>query len=153
MVQRRNRATGQRSHRVALGAVTLGVLAFVGSGVHADEGGVPFWFSGQYASLAAVPATPGWSLPTQAYYYDGSASGSDSFPHAVDDHQTANAKFLSERGAAILIQQRDLTTEKLADMLRSLNREKLLDMAKKARALGKPEAARMVAQRCMEIAR
>ncbi|HEX6530176.1 MAG TPA: undecaprenyldiphospho-muramoylpentapeptide beta-N-acetylglucosaminyltransferase [Burkholderiales bacterium] len=75
------------------------------------------------------------------------------FPHAVDDHQTANAKFLSERGAAILIQQRDLSTEKLADLLRSLNREKLLDMARKARALGKPDAARMVAQRCMEIAR
>ena len=74
------------------------------------------------------------------------------FPHAVDDHQTANAKFLSERGAAILIQQRDLSTEKLADLLRSLNREKLLDMAKKARALGKPDAARVVAQRCMQLA-
>ena len=75
------------------------------------------------------------------------------FPHAVDDHQTANAKFLSERGAAILIQQRDLSTEKLAGLLRSLSREKLLDMAKKARALGKPDAAQIVARRCMEIAR
>jgi len=75
------------------------------------------------------------------------------FPHAVDDHQTANAKFLSERGAAILIQQRDLSTEKLADLLRSLNRDKLLEMAKKARALGKPDAAQIVARRCMEIAR
>jgi UDP-N-acetylglucosamine--N-acetylmuramyl-(pentapeptide) pyrophosphoryl-undecaprenol N-acetylglucosamine transferase len=75
------------------------------------------------------------------------------FPHAVDDHQTANARFLSERGAAILIQQRDLSTEKLAQLLRSLNREKLLEMAKKARALGKPDAARVVAQRCMELAR
>ena len=75
------------------------------------------------------------------------------FPHAVDDHQTANAKFLSERGAAILVQQRDLTTEKLAHLLRSLNREKLLEMARKARALGKPDAARVVAQRCMELAR
>ena len=75
------------------------------------------------------------------------------FPHAVDDHQTANAKFLSERGAALLIQQRDLSTEKLAALLRSLNREKLLDMAKKARALGKPDAAQIVARRCMEIAR
>lgn len=46
----------------------------------ADEGGVPFWFSGQYASLAAVPATPGWSLPVQGYYYDGKASGDRSFP-------------------------------------------------------------------------
>ena len=75
------------------------------------------------------------------------------FPHAVDDHQSANARFLSERGAAILIQQRDLSSEKLAALLRSLDRQKLLDMAKKARALGKPEAAQIVARRCMEIAR
>jgi len=75
------------------------------------------------------------------------------FPHAVDDHQTANARFLADRGAAILVQQRELTPEKLAALIGSLDREKLLEMAKKARALGKPEAARLVAQRCMEIAR
>jgi UDP-N-acetylglucosamine--N-acetylmuramyl-(pentapeptide) pyrophosphoryl-undecaprenol N-acetylglucosamine transferase len=74
------------------------------------------------------------------------------FPHAVDDHQTANAKFLSDRGAAILIQQRDLTAEKLAGLIVSLDRPKLLEMARKARALGKPDAARVVAQRCMELA-
>ena len=49
--------------------------------VSADQGGVPFWFSGQYASLAAVPATPGWSLPIQGYYYSGSASQSKSLTH------------------------------------------------------------------------
>jgi UDP-N-acetylglucosamine--N-acetylmuramyl-(pentapeptide) pyrophosphoryl-undecaprenol N-acetylglucosamine transferase len=75
------------------------------------------------------------------------------FPHAVDDHQTANAKFLADQGAAILIQQRDVTPERLAEMIGSLDRAKLLEMAKKARALGKPEAARVVAQRCMELAR
>jgi UDP-N-acetylglucosamine--N-acetylmuramyl-(pentapeptide) pyrophosphoryl-undecaprenol N-acetylglucosamine transferase len=75
------------------------------------------------------------------------------FPHAVDDHQTANAKFLADRGAAILIQQRDLTPEKLADLICALDRPKLLDMAKKARTVGKPDAARIVAERCMEIAR
>ena len=42
--------------------------------MRADEGGVPFWFSGQYASLAAVPANPGWSLPLQGYYHSGNAS-------------------------------------------------------------------------------
>jgi len=83
----------------------------------------------------------------------GMASVLVPFPHAVDDHQTANAKFLSERGAAILIQQRDLTAEKLAGLIGSLDRPKLLDMARKARALGKPDAARVVAQRCMELAR
>jgi UDP-N-acetylglucosamine--N-acetylmuramyl-(pentapeptide) pyrophosphoryl-undecaprenol N-acetylglucosamine transferase len=75
------------------------------------------------------------------------------FPHAVDDHQTANARFLADRGAAVLIQQRDLTPEGLAQLIRSLDRTKLVEMATKARALGKPEAARIVAQRCMELAR
>ena len=75
------------------------------------------------------------------------------FPHAVDDHQSANAKFLSDHGAAILIQQRDLSAEKLAQLIRSLDRPKLLEMAQKARALGKPDAAQIVARRCMEIAR
>jgi UDP-N-acetylglucosamine--N-acetylmuramyl-(pentapeptide) pyrophosphoryl-undecaprenol N-acetylglucosamine transferase len=75
------------------------------------------------------------------------------FPHAVDDHQTANAKFLSEHSAAVLIQQRDLSPEKLAQLIGSMDRAKLLDMAKRARALGKPDAARIVAERCMSIAR
>jgi UDP-N-acetylglucosamine--N-acetylmuramyl-(pentapeptide) pyrophosphoryl-undecaprenol N-acetylglucosamine transferase len=75
------------------------------------------------------------------------------FPHAVDDHQTANARFLADAGAALLVQQRDMTAEKLAALIGSLDRARLLDMAKKARALGKPDAARIVAQRCMEIAR
>jgi UDP-N-acetylglucosamine--N-acetylmuramyl-(pentapeptide) pyrophosphoryl-undecaprenol N-acetylglucosamine transferase len=75
------------------------------------------------------------------------------FPFAVDDHQTANARFLAEAGAAILVQQKELTAEKLAALIRSLDRARLVDMAKKARALGKPDAARTVARRCMEIAR
>ncbi len=74
------------------------------------------------------------------------------FPYAVDDHQTANARFLSDRGAAVLIQQRDLSPEKLAELIRSMDRAKLLDMAQKARALGKPDAARVVAERCMQLA-
>jgi UDP-N-acetylglucosamine--N-acetylmuramyl-(pentapeptide) pyrophosphoryl-undecaprenol N-acetylglucosamine transferase len=75
------------------------------------------------------------------------------FPHAVDDHQTANARFLADAGAALLVPQKDLTAQGLATLIRSLDRVRLRDMAKKARALGKPDAARIVAQRCMEIAR
>jgi UDP-N-acetylglucosamine--N-acetylmuramyl-(pentapeptide) pyrophosphoryl-undecaprenol N-acetylglucosamine transferase len=75
------------------------------------------------------------------------------FPHAVDDHQSANARFLADKGAAILVPQSEMTAEKLAALIRSLDRMKLLDMAKKARALGKPDAAHLVARRCMEIAR
>ncbi len=75
------------------------------------------------------------------------------FPHAVDDHQTGNARFLSAAGAAILLPQSELTPERLAALLRELTRERLAAMAEKARALAKPEATRAVAEICMEIAR
>jgi len=75
------------------------------------------------------------------------------FPYAVDDHKTVNARFLAEHGAAVLIQQRDLSAERLAELVRSLDRPALLRMAQNARALGKPDAARIVAERCLELAR
>jgi UDP-N-acetylglucosamine--N-acetylmuramyl-(pentapeptide) pyrophosphoryl-undecaprenol N-acetylglucosamine transferase len=74
------------------------------------------------------------------------------FPHAVDDHQTANAAFLASRGAAVLLLQRELTPQALAALIRSLDRTRLLEMAGKARALGKPEATRTVAECCMQLA-
>jgi UDP-N-acetylglucosamine--N-acetylmuramyl-(pentapeptide) pyrophosphoryl-undecaprenol N-acetylglucosamine transferase len=73
------------------------------------------------------------------------------FPHAVDDHQTANARFLVDRGAALLLHQKDMTAQRLAQLIGSLDRQTLLQMAEKARALGKPDAARIVAQRCIEL--
>ena len=73
------------------------------------------------------------------------------YPHAVDDHQTANARFLANRGAAVLLPQAELDAKKLADLLMSLTREKLLEMAKAARSLAKPEATRVVAQACIEL--
>ena len=83
----------------------------------------------------------------------GMASVLVPFPHAVDDHQTANARFLAERGAAILLPQAELSAERLAQLIRSMDRATLLRMARNARALGKPDAAQLVAQRCMELAR
>lgn len=74
------------------------------------------------------------------------------FPFAVDDHQTSNARYLSDRDAAILIQQADLTPRKLADLVLGFTRERLLGMANRARALGKPEAARVVADFCSAAA-
>jgi UDP-N-acetylglucosamine--N-acetylmuramyl-(pentapeptide) pyrophosphoryl-undecaprenol N-acetylglucosamine transferase len=82
----------------------------------------------------------------------GMASVLVPFPHAVDDHQTANARFLADHGAAILIQQRDLTPETLAALIGSLDRARLLEMARRARSLGKPEAAQLVARRCIQLA-
>jgi UDP-N-acetylglucosamine--N-acetylmuramyl-(pentapeptide) pyrophosphoryl-undecaprenol N-acetylglucosamine transferase len=74
------------------------------------------------------------------------------FPHAVDDHQTRNAGFLAERDAAVLIPQPELTPERLADVLRGFTRASLAQMAQRARAAGKPEATRAVADACMELA-
>jgi UDP-N-acetylglucosamine--N-acetylmuramyl-(pentapeptide) pyrophosphoryl-undecaprenol N-acetylglucosamine transferase len=74
------------------------------------------------------------------------------FPHAVDDHQTTNARFLSDRSAAVLIPQSELTPRRLADLLLAFTRDKLLDMAARARTLGKPDATRVVAEHCMAMA-
>ena len=74
------------------------------------------------------------------------------FPHAVDDHQTVNARFLAERGAAWLIPQAELTAERLAQQIDTLDRATLLAMAELARAFAKPEATRRVAEVCMELA-
>jgi len=74
------------------------------------------------------------------------------YPYAVDDHQSANARFLAEQGAALLLPQAELTPQRLAELLGGLDRARLLEMAQKARALGKPDAARVVAERCMELA-
>lgn len=75
------------------------------------------------------------------------------FPFAVDDHQTHNARFLSERGAAVLLSQTALSAEKLAGLLRELSREKLLSMAQHARSLAKADAALAVAKVCKGLAK
>jgi hypothetical protein len=49
------------------------------SSAHADEGGVAFWMSGQFASLSAVPPTPGASVTLIPYYYNGSGNASKTF--------------------------------------------------------------------------
>jgi UDP-N-acetylglucosamine--N-acetylmuramyl-(pentapeptide) pyrophosphoryl-undecaprenol N-acetylglucosamine transferase len=73
------------------------------------------------------------------------------FPFAVDDHQTHNARFLSERGAAILLPQSELNADRLAQLLRELVREKLMAMAQQARNAAKSHAADTVAGICAEI--
>ncbi|HEY0856598.1 MAG TPA: undecaprenyldiphospho-muramoylpentapeptide beta-N-acetylglucosaminyltransferase, partial [Albitalea sp.] len=82
----------------------------------------------------------------------GAASLLVPFPHAVDDHQTGNARFLADQGAAYLLPQTELNAERLAGILASLDRTRLLDMATKARALAKPHAAEAVAKVCEDLA-
>ena len=74
------------------------------------------------------------------------------FPYAVDDHQSTNAAFLADQDAAVVVQQRDLTAENLADWLSQQTRETLAEMAERARALAKPDATDRVAQVCAAVA-
>lgn len=74
------------------------------------------------------------------------------FPHAVDDHQTVNARFLTERGAAVLIPQSAFVPDRVAALLREFTREKLVAMASAAREAAKPDATDAVARVCMELA-
>ncbi len=73
-------------------------------------------------------------------------------PWAVDDHQTANAKFLADCGAAILIPQAEFTPQKVATLLRELTRDQLLEMARAARRAAKADATRVVSNICVEMA-
>lgn len=82
----------------------------------------------------------------------GAASILIPFPFAVDDHQTYNARFLSEHGAAILLPQSEMNEESLAQILRGLTRDKLSVMAEHARSVAKADAAQRVAQVCTELA-
>lgn len=65
-------------------------------------------------------------------------------PHAVDDHQTANAKTLTAHDAAILLPQIELTPQRLSDELAVLNRQACLRMAQKGHALANRSASQQV---------
>ncbi|WP_348549444.1 undecaprenyldiphospho-muramoylpentapeptide beta-N-acetylglucosaminyltransferase [Psychrobacter sp. KFRI-CH2-11] len=66
-------------------------------------------------------------------------------PHAVDDHQTANARTLTDHGAAILLPQSELTAQRLSQELAALDRATCLEMAKKGHALANRHASKQVA--------
>jgi len=75
------------------------------------------------------------------------------FPYAVDDHQTTNARLLADAEAAVLVPQSQLTPERLSGLVESLDRGRLIEMARRARSLGRPDAARAVAEVCEALAR
>jgi UDP-N-acetylglucosamine--N-acetylmuramyl-(pentapeptide) pyrophosphoryl-undecaprenol N-acetylglucosamine transferase len=70
------------------------------------------------------------------------------FPHAIDDHQTANARFFADAGAGICVPQAELTPESLAAQLEALraDRDRLKVMARRAGELARLDAAERVAE-------
>ena len=76
------------------------------------------------------------------------------YPHAYADHQTKNAEYLVEHGAAVLCNDSDTTPEMLAGIILGLSSspDKLSAMASASAALGKPDAADHVARLAIQIA-
>lgn len=77
------------------------------------------------------------------------------FPHASDDHQTVNARYLSERGAAVLLQEAELDAGRLASELAALlgDRRRLRQMGRRARLLCRIDASRLIAGQCQGLIR
>lgn len=77
------------------------------------------------------------------------------YPFAIDDHQTANARWLADAGAALLLPQQSLTVElinkSLADLIKSP--AILQSMSDAARAKAVPDAGQKVSSICMEVCR
>jgi UDP-N-acetylglucosamine--N-acetylmuramyl-(pentapeptide) pyrophosphoryl-undecaprenol N-acetylglucosamine transferase len=79
------------------------------------------------------------------------------FPHAVDDHQTANARAMVDAGGARIVADATLSSPEghevlgllLSDML--ANRQQILSAASASRTLAKPDAAKTIARHCMEV--
>ncbi|TVP59763.1 MAG: undecaprenyldiphospho-muramoylpentapeptide beta-N-acetylglucosaminyltransferase [Halomonadaceae bacterium] len=76
------------------------------------------------------------------------------YPHAVDGHQMANARYLAVREAALVLPQSDLNQSTLQQLLQELlgDRERLLSMAAAARELSRPDATERVVNYCLEAA-
>lgn len=74
------------------------------------------------------------------------------YPYAVDDHQTANARYLSENNAAVLLPQSQLTPEHLSELIKGITPEVLRNMAEAARRLALLDASQRVADQCLEVA-
>lgn len=75
------------------------------------------------------------------------------FPFAIDDHQTANANWLVNAGGARIVQEKEASTESLAETVRELlDRERLLAMATATRAKANRAAAARIADICRGVA-
>ncbi|HSD23565.1 MAG TPA: undecaprenyldiphospho-muramoylpentapeptide beta-N-acetylglucosaminyltransferase [Solirubrobacterales bacterium] len=76
------------------------------------------------------------------------------YPHATGDHQTANARWMAEGGAAVVIPDRELTPERLSAAIAELlsDEDRLRAMSIAARRVAKPDAAERIAHQVLETA-
>jgi UDP-N-acetylglucosamine--N-acetylmuramyl-(pentapeptide) pyrophosphoryl-undecaprenol N-acetylglucosamine transferase len=77
------------------------------------------------------------------------------YPHASADHQSSNARWMAQAGAAVVVADSDLTPERLSSEVASLlaDRERLAAMGRASAALARPEAAQRIAAEVLAAAR
>ena len=108
--------------------------------------------AGAFAEADLIVCRAGASTVTEIAAV-GAAAIFVPFPAAVDDHQTANARFLVNEGAGWLLPQTELTPERLAEMLRKTERPALLQCALQAKKMQKTGATEEVVAACEELAK
>ncbi len=128
----------------AAGERDLGELATPGA--HYDLRGYISDFGEALLASDLVVARAGGSIFEVAAY--GRPAVLIPYPYATADHQAANARFMAEAGAAIVIPDAELTAARLAQEVGGLlaNRVRLGEMARASSALARPDAAREIAR-------
>jgi UDP-N-acetylglucosamine--N-acetylmuramyl-(pentapeptide) pyrophosphoryl-undecaprenol N-acetylglucosamine transferase len=127
--------------------------AYAGSGIAAEL--APFFpdIAGRLSTAHLVVARAGASTVAELACA-GRPSILVPLPHAIDDHQTANARSLADAGAAWLMPQPGCTPASLAELLASLlgAPERLSAAASAAADLARPDAARQLADLVLSLA-
>jgi len=140
-------------HQAGKQHAELTVERYADAGVKAHV--VPFIqdMAGAYAWADLVVCRAG-ALTVSELAAAGLASFLVPLPHAIDDHQTQNAKYLAEEGAALLLPQATTDPEDLAAYLTEvlMQPERLIQMGRQARRLSMPDATRRVVDICLEVA-
>ena len=125
---------------------------YIAAGVHAEL--TPFIddTAQAFADADLIVCRSGASTVTEIAAV-GAAALFVPFPSAVDDHQTTNARFLVDAGAAWLVPQNELSPQQLALRLQSAQRDQLVAMAEKAKQMQKTEAVAAVVSACEQLAK
>ncbi len=127
--------------------------AYAGAGIEARVAAFVEDMAAAYAWADLVICRSG-ALTVAELAVVGAAAILVPYPYATDDHQTGNARFLADAGAAILLPQDKLNAGQLAGLLADFaaQRGMLLEMATRAHQLAMPDAARRVAELCLHAA-
>ncbi|MDO9611169.1 MAG: undecaprenyldiphospho-muramoylpentapeptide beta-N-acetylglucosaminyltransferase [Serpentinimonas sp.] len=123
--------------------------AYAAAGVQAELTAFIDDTAAAYAEADLVLARAGASTVTELAAV-GAAAILVPYPHAVDDHQTHNARFLVDAGAAWLLPQPQLKAADLAQQLQSLTRAELLQRAERAHAQARTGAVQALLQACQQ---